>query len=173
MSSSLLGCTICPKLPKFSDTSHLLTHVSSKGHLSHLHKLQVRSHQEIAAIQQLAAYDQWYQQHGLGQLLSERMQQKDAKKNNPRRFKSESEFKREDASAPRIDPSLEAVSYNNVPDTIVPQLRSAYARPRQNLRQSIRPMLPSDEASVYDSSPLRGRRYGTVDPWFHADHSIL
>ncbi|RVX72209.1 hypothetical protein B0A52_04413 [Exophiala mesophila] len=76
---SLLTCTICPKLPSFSDTSHLLTHVRSKGHLSHLHKLQVRSHQEIAAGAQLAVYNQWYQDNGLGQLLSERMVMKEAK----------------------------------------------------------------------------------------------
>lgn len=75
----LLACTICPKLPSFSDTSHLLTHVGSKGHLSHLHKLQVRSHQEIAAGVQLATYNQWYQDNGLGQLLSERMVMKEAK----------------------------------------------------------------------------------------------
>ncbi|EXJ96255.1 hypothetical protein A1O1_01381 [Capronia coronata CBS 617.96] len=80
MDLELLNCSICPKQPSFSDTSHLLTHVSSKGHLSHLHKLQVRSHQEIAAGVQLATYNQWYQQHGLGQLLSERMIMKEAKK---------------------------------------------------------------------------------------------
>lgn len=80
MDLELLNCSICPKQPSFSDTSHLLTHVSSKGHLSHLHKLQVRSHQEIAAGVKLATYNQWYQQHGLGQLLSERMVMKEAKK---------------------------------------------------------------------------------------------
>lgn len=79
MTPQLLNCTICPKLPVFSDTSHLLTHVGSKGHLSHLHKLQVRSHQEVSAGLQLAAYNQWYQDHGLGQLLSERMLLKEAK----------------------------------------------------------------------------------------------
>jgi len=79
MAVELLSCSVCPKQPSFSDISHLLTHVSSKGHLSHLHELQVRSHQEIAAGVQLAAYNQWYQQHGLGQLLSERMLRKEAK----------------------------------------------------------------------------------------------
>ncbi|KAK5050829.1 hypothetical protein LTR84_003388 [Exophiala bonariae] len=79
MTLQLLSCTICPKLPVFSDTSHLLTHVGSKGHLSHLHKLQIRSHQEVSAGLQLAAYNQWYQDHGLGQLLSERMLFKETK----------------------------------------------------------------------------------------------
>ena len=84
MASPLLKCSICPKKPSFSDISHLLTHVGSKGHLSYLHKLQVRSHQEIAAGQELAAYDRWYQQHGLGHLLSERMLYKEARKGNKR-----------------------------------------------------------------------------------------
>ena len=83
--STLLNCSICPKHPTFSDTSHLLTHVSSKGHLSFLHKLQVRSHQEISAGHQLAAYNQWFQQHDLSRLLSERMLHKEGKKANKRR----------------------------------------------------------------------------------------
>ncbi len=80
MEMELLNCSICPKQPSFSDTSHLLTHVSSKGHLSHLHKLQVRSPQEIAASVQLCTYTPWYQHHDLGELLSERMVMKEAKK---------------------------------------------------------------------------------------------
>lgn len=79
MPSELLRCTICPKLPKFSDSSHLLTHVGSKGHLAHLHKLQVRSHQEPEAGLRITVYNQWFQEHGVAQLLSERMQQKKAK----------------------------------------------------------------------------------------------
>ena len=80
MDLDLLKCSICPKQPSFSDVSHLLTHVSSKGHLSHLHKLQVRSHQEFEAGILLANYNQWYEQHGLAQLLSERMVTKQVKK---------------------------------------------------------------------------------------------
>ncbi|KAK5225961.1 hypothetical protein LTR72_003864 [Exophiala xenobiotica] len=80
MDLDLLKCSICPKQPSFSDVSHLLTHVSSKGHLSHLHKLQVRSHQEFEAGIVLANYNQWYEQHGLAQLLSERMVTKQVKK---------------------------------------------------------------------------------------------
>jgi hypothetical protein len=75
----MLNCSICPNRPSFSDVSHLLTHVSSKGHLAQLHKLQVKSHQEIGAAVELAAYNQWYHDHGLAQLLSERLQQKETK----------------------------------------------------------------------------------------------
>ncbi|EEQ91902.1 uncharacterized protein BDCG_07022 [Blastomyces dermatitidis ER-3] len=82
MPSSILKCIICPRKPNFSDVSHLLTHVSSKGHLSHYFKLQVRSHQEPEAGELLAAYDQWYKEHNLAGLLSERMLTKEAKKSN-------------------------------------------------------------------------------------------
>lgn len=80
MPSQFLKCTICPKRQTFSDVSHLLTHVGSKGHLSHLHKLQVKSHQELAAAHSLAIYNQWFQEHGVAALLSERMQQKDQRR---------------------------------------------------------------------------------------------
>ena len=80
MPSELLSCTICPKKPRFSDVSHLLTHVGSKGHLAHLHRLQIRSHQELDAGVKLAIYNQWFQEHGVASLLSDRMQQKEQKR---------------------------------------------------------------------------------------------
>lgn len=85
MAQDLLNCTICPKQPTFSDTSHLLTHVSSKGHLSEWHKLQVRSFQDIAAGVALANYSLWCQQHDIDRLLSERMQMKEDKQARKRR----------------------------------------------------------------------------------------
>lgn len=85
MDLEFLKCSICPKKPTFSDTSHLLTHVGSKGHLSNLHKLEVRAHQEIVAGVELASYNQWYQQYGLAQLLSERLLQKESKQAGKRR----------------------------------------------------------------------------------------
>ena len=80
MSSEFLHCTLCPKKPNYSDVSHLLTHVGSKGHLANLHSTQVRSHQELDAAHQLAIYNQWFQEHGIAGLLSERMQQKEQKR---------------------------------------------------------------------------------------------
>ncbi|KAF3481821.1 uncharacterized protein GIQ15_04580 [Arthroderma uncinatum] len=79
MAPSLLKCNICPRKPKFSDVSHLLTHLSSKGHLSHYFKLQVRSYQEPQATELLAAYDQWYEKNKLATLLSDRMLAKEAR----------------------------------------------------------------------------------------------
>ncbi|KIX97871.1 uncharacterized protein Z520_06649 [Fonsecaea multimorphosa CBS 102226] len=85
MAVALLNCSICPGQPSFSDTSHLLTHISSKGHLSEFHKLQVRSYQDIAAGVELATYSHWYQQHNIDRLLSERMQMKENKQAKKRR----------------------------------------------------------------------------------------
>ena len=84
MSTIRLSCNICPKKPQFCDISHLLTHVASKGHLSHYFKLQVRSRQEPAIRAQLDAYDEWYDDNHLERLLSERMVLKESKKANKR-----------------------------------------------------------------------------------------
>ncbi|KAL4811103.1 hypothetical protein BDV18DRAFT_155714 [Aspergillus unguis] len=80
MDATALLCNICPKHPKFSDVSHLLTHVASKAHLSHYFKLQVRSHQEPQAETLLEDYNQWYRANNLAKLLSDRMSSKDSRR---------------------------------------------------------------------------------------------
>ena len=82
MASVPLLCNVCPKQPKFSDISHLLTHIGSKGHLAHYFKIQVRSRQDETARQTLQAYDDWYDTNQIESLLSERMILKDMK--NPK-----------------------------------------------------------------------------------------
>ncbi|KAI9780915.1 MAG: hypothetical protein M1835_004386 [Candelina submexicana] len=74
-----LLCNICPKKPKFSDVSHLLTHVSSKAHLSNYYKVRVRGGTEPDAREQVAAYDRWYEEYGVELLMSQRMHCKDKK----------------------------------------------------------------------------------------------
>lgn len=80
MDAALLQCIICPGQPRFSDASHLLTHVSSKAHLSHYFKLQVRSHQDAQAVELLEAYDDWFNDNNLPQLLSDRISSKEDRK---------------------------------------------------------------------------------------------
>lgn len=75
-----LHCHICPKRPKFSDVSHLLTHIASKGHLSNYYKVKVRSTQELASRQIIDAYDRWYAEWGVEELMSDRMNQKDKRR---------------------------------------------------------------------------------------------
>ncbi|KAL8705741.1 MAG: hypothetical protein Q9201_001175 [Fulgogasparrea decipioides] len=82
MSSVPLHCNICPKGPDFSDISHLLTHIGSKGHLSHYFKAQVRGRQDASVRQQLDVYDRWYTEHQIEKLLSQRMVLKDSKRPN-------------------------------------------------------------------------------------------
>lgn len=75
-----LHCTLCPKNPKFSDVSHLLTHISSKGHLANRFKLQIRSQGEVEARQRLVDFDYWYHTNNLDSLLSDRLAAKEQKK---------------------------------------------------------------------------------------------
>ncbi|KAL9027423.1 MAG: hypothetical protein Q9180_007335, partial [Flavoplaca navasiana] len=82
MNSIPLHCHICPKQPDFSDVSHLLTHIGSKGHLSNYFKAQVRSNQDASVRQQLDVYERWYADHQIEKLLSQRMVLKDSKKAN-------------------------------------------------------------------------------------------
>ena len=79
MSSVPLTCKICPRRPVFSDISHLLTHIASKGHLSHYFKAQVRSSHDSSLLQQLQEYDSWYEHHQIERLLAQRMATKDAR----------------------------------------------------------------------------------------------
>lgn len=152
MALTLLNCSICPKHPTFSDTSHLLTHVSSKGHLSHLHKLQVRSHQEISAGNQLATYDQWYQNRDLGRLLSERMLQKEAKRSTKRRRPTLSPRKPQQAQARGF---LDIASANR-PLPIDPGLqRMTAVKGAASKSLRVGSHLRLDDGSDFDSSPVK------------------
>ncbi|KAH6612679.1 hypothetical protein C7974DRAFT_323081 [Boeremia exigua] len=79
-----LLCNICPKKPSFSDVSHLLTHISSKGHLSHYYKVKVRSTHEDASRHIIDAYDRWYADWNVEELMSDRMSQKDKRRTRAR-----------------------------------------------------------------------------------------
>ncbi|KAJ9626259.1 hypothetical protein H2203_003891 [Taxawa tesnikishii (nom. ined.)] len=83
-SSIPLLCNICPKKPNFSDTSHLLTHIASKGHLSHYYKTKVRSSNEEASRKLVEEYDAWYAACHIEDLMSERLDQKDRRKSRGR-----------------------------------------------------------------------------------------
>lgn len=75
-----LSCNICPKKPKFSDVSHLLTHVASKGHLSNYYKVKVRAGGDPAARGAMDEYDRWYTEWRVEDLMSDRMNLKDKKR---------------------------------------------------------------------------------------------
>lgn len=79
-----LHCNICPKKPNFSDVSHLLTHIASKGHLSNYYKVKVRSGTEDASRKLIDTYDRWYADWNVEELMSDRMSQKDKRRARPR-----------------------------------------------------------------------------------------
>lgn len=79
-----LRCTLCPKKPGFSDLSHLLTHISSKSHLAHRFKAELRARDDPAAMDEVRQYDQWCEQYGINDLLAERMAAKEQKKTGRR-----------------------------------------------------------------------------------------
>ncbi|KAF2266385.1 hypothetical protein CC78DRAFT_156138 [Lojkania enalia] len=79
-----LHCNICPKKPNFSDVSHLLTHIASKGHLSNYYKVKVRSGTEDASRRLIETYDRWYAEWNVEELMSERMSQKDKRRTRAR-----------------------------------------------------------------------------------------
>ena len=84
MTSIPLLCNICPKEPQFSDISHLLTHVASKGHLAQGLKAKVRSRQDASIRERLDTYDRWYERHQIEKLLSQRLMLKESKDSGSR-----------------------------------------------------------------------------------------
>lgn len=79
-----LLCNICPKKPNFSDVSHLLTHIASKGHLSNYYKVKVRSSNEEASRRIIDTYDRWYADWNIEELMSDRMNEKDKRRTRTR-----------------------------------------------------------------------------------------
>ncbi|KAM4054898.1 hypothetical protein HRG_005716 [Hirsutella rhossiliensis] len=74
-----LLCTVCPETPRFSDVSHLLTHIASKGHLHHETQTRLKSHQDLEASVVMDQYENWYKDNGIEALLVERMKAKQLK----------------------------------------------------------------------------------------------
>lgn len=172
MASVPLHCNICPKQPTFSDISHLLTHIGSKGHLSHYFKAQVRAPQNQSIREQLDTYEQWYKDHQIEKLLSQRMILKDSKKPNgtarnakrersastkPSKPSKTTTQKHDPIKAP---PPLPKADPNNVID---PQLSQLSAAPPQQVaayKPSLPPSSPGlDLTSVYQAPMPRMRTF--------------
>jgi hypothetical protein len=112
--------------------------------------LQVRSHQEIAAGVQLAEYNQWYQQHGLGQLLSERMLMKEAKQASKRAL--DGAVKRDDTDV-KDEGHIEAN-----PDQSSPVRQVTRNRARNKAKRAKRRQTVDKGDSDLDYSPIQGYR---------------
>ncbi|POS81058.1 hypothetical protein DHEL01_v200525 [Diaporthe helianthi] len=77
-SSIPLICLLCPKHPKFSDVSHLLTHISSKSHLAAQFRLQHSGKAEDKHA--LDQYKLWSDNNGVDKLVANRIAAKELKK---------------------------------------------------------------------------------------------
>lgn len=73
-----LLCHLCPRKPKFSDVSHLLTHISSKSHLATLFQLGLSDDSEDKHT--IRRFNEWAEQYGINQLLKNRQDAKEQKK---------------------------------------------------------------------------------------------
>ena len=147
MESDLLICSVCPQQPDFSDVSHLLTHINSKGHLASLNRLSIKANSELAAAVQLASYNNWYQRHDIHNLLSERMVQKEAK----------TAIKKEhNVPTRRVKQEPVRVEVNLVQSS--PTRQVAKTRARNKKRRARRQAAIQDEDSDPDYGPVKATR---------------
>ncbi|KAL8745397.1 MAG: hypothetical protein Q9190_002451 [Brigantiaea leucoxantha] len=149
MASIPLHCNICPRHPNFSDISHLLTHVSSKGHLSNYFKAQVRGRRDEVIRRQLETYDCWFEQHQIEKLLSQRMVLKDSKRPNglPAKHRGDSiQSKPKTAKATKRSEQDRPVN------------GSRYGRNKSQRDDLIDPRLVLEEADCNQTRGTKGRR---------------
>lgn len=78
-----LICYACPKQPRFSDQSHLLTHICSKSHLSALFSLGLS--EDAASQQRRDQYANWEKTYGIKTLLKGRQETKELKKQDKKK----------------------------------------------------------------------------------------
>ncbi len=97
-----LHCSLCPKNQKFSDVSHMLTHMSSKGHLSNRFKLELQAPNEQAAKNKLDNFAIWYANNNLNDLLADRLAAKAEKDPKPRQRKPKSNVNQSKISPVRV-----------------------------------------------------------------------
>ncbi|KAK8138552.1 hypothetical protein PG984_001932 [Apiospora sp. TS-2023a] len=83
-----LTCFICPSNPHFSDISHLLTHISSKGHLQNKFKMDIDKKDDQGAARKMQQFDSWYQEHGIEDLLRARSDAREQKQRTSQNRKS-------------------------------------------------------------------------------------
>lgn len=145
-----LTCNICAKKPDFSDVSHLLTHIASKGHLSSYFKMKVNGTRDAECQRLVEEYDEWYAEWSLDDLMRERMSQKDKRSGRggtttaARRSSAGQSRKntRSSAKANRNRRSATNTSFRSTPSVAMNarqptrQLRDSVLNPRLNPRNA-------------------------------------
>lgn len=97
-----LVCYICPKNSHFSDLSHLLTHISSKGHLHNMFQLNLSREIDEAADLSLTEFETWYKQNNISALLRARKTAREQRDNNQRQNQTPSVFGEDNTVAARL-----------------------------------------------------------------------
>ena len=176
MSNVPLLCNICPRNPEFSDVSHLLTHVASKGHLSQYNKAKLRAHQDVSFLEKLEVYDHWYQRHQIERLLSERMIAKDSKDygRRPRTTKVSSRSagstkgtrrrKSQIKVVEHPEPERSPVKIEGLVDPQLSLLDRVSARPGDRLSPFVGHLLSEDGCTQTQLSPNLMTRTHHIDP---------
>ncbi|CCC05174.1 unnamed protein product [Sordaria macrospora k-hell] len=108
-----LKCTICPKQPVFSDVSHLLTHCSSKSHLSYRFKTELRSGKDDESRETLQQYLRWEETSGIKGLLLNGLKQRKTKdrqsvagrpaQNKPKAFQNRDDLVKNEPVGEQLD----------------------------------------------------------------------
>ncbi|KAH7328755.1 hypothetical protein B0I35DRAFT_26174 [Stachybotrys elegans] len=138
-----LLCTVCPETPRFSDVSHLLTHIASKGHLHHETQTKLKAHQDLDAQGVMHQYEQWYKENGIEALLVDRMRAKQAKEavrtRRARASASTAPMKfKERPNKPRVEPVIKVEDEFSTPDSLA-------------LHPSF---VPDDSSEILDDQPI-------------------
>ncbi|KAL1866762.1 hypothetical protein VTK73DRAFT_4526 [Phialemonium thermophilum] len=150
-----LKCVLCPKQPFFSDLSHLLTHISSKSHLSYRFKTEIRSEKEKRARDSLAEFDEWYNRYSIQQLLADRLTAKEQRKSSKRvRPTSAANKSQHTTKRTKLQPETEVIDYSQTPPiahwntTSSNGLIQAYGLPQNYVSNS----------PIYEATTLGGPR---------------
>ncbi|KAH8770320.1 hypothetical protein BGZ57DRAFT_985798 [Hyaloscypha finlandica] len=141
-----LQCILCNKNPKFSDVSHLLTHVSSKSHLAARFKLQIQAQSDVDARNKLDHFDFWYQSNNIDALLASRMAAKEHKKTKKGRNSNASSNIKKENSQPSNFESMRETPFAETP---VQGFRAPI--PRMHLWPTVANNSPLSE---WDRSPM-------------------
>ncbi|KAI1118964.1 hypothetical protein F5Y14DRAFT_446771 [Nemania sp. NC0429] len=96
-----LVCFICPKNSHFSDLSHLLTHISSKGHLHNMFQLNLSRDVDKAADLSITEFETWYKQNNISALLRARKTAREQRDNHQRQNQAPSIFGEDNTMALR------------------------------------------------------------------------
>lgn len=143
-----LLCKVCPKKPHFSDISHLLTHVDSKGHLKYYSTAKIRGREDPNIRQQFEEFNEWYEKHGIERLLSQRILQKDSRNKNAR-----VKVSRETAAKPAKNPKRTRKRPSNLPNKVDVHRAKDFIDPRLSQLEDSNVTMQPTGADITPESP--------------------